>query len=120
MEKAAADPGGKALFLPVKTTVNLEKLPAFIGLLYVHELLQLHGQVIRKGLYPVRVSRLNSAQSRLGLSSGNVRGIIAVPQSVTIKVSLCLVKLTAGEYSAGAVCLTVSVTIGGGSPKTKP
>ena len=122
VEKAVAGPEGKALFLPVQATVNLEKLPAFIGLLYVHELLQVHGQVIRKGLYPVRVSRLNSAQSPLELSSGNVRGIIAVPQSVTVKAKLCLAQVTKGDFSAGFVCLSGSITFGGGSShhKTKP
>lgn len=55
MEKVVADPEGKALFLPVKVA-NLEKLPAFIGLLYVRESLQLASKAVKPGLYPIRVN----------------------------------------------------------------
>ncbi len=54
-EKAVADPEGKALFLPVRVA-NLEKLPAFIGLLYVREPLQLTSKAVKPGLYPIRVN----------------------------------------------------------------
>ncbi len=62
--KAVADPDGKVLFVPVKhMPQSLEELPALVGLLYVRETVNLDGQILQRGLYPViHTNRVDSTE----------------------------------------------------------
>jgi len=81
VEKAVADPEGKAVFLPVRAMLKSEELPALVGLLYVPEAFQLQGQTVQKGIYPVHACRIASLQSSLQSSSGKLARLHAVTSS---------------------------------------
>ena len=69
---ALVEPHDRALFVPVQDSPEkLKRLPALIGLLYVREALQIVGQALQRGLYPVLDSSTISApQSSLLQKSG--------------------------------------------------
>ena len=88
VEKAVADPEGKALFLPVRIMPKPEELPALVGLLYVPEAFQLQGQTLQKGVYPVHARQIVSLQSSLQSSSGKLARLRAITSSRRICVGI--------------------------------
>lgn len=57
--KAVYHPSGQAVFLPLKE-VNLDELPALIGVLYAKKPVTLKGKQIPAGLHPVRIISISS------------------------------------------------------------